>query len=577
MTLVEEIMKVKSLIIALFCLLIAIIPAAAVAQQPTQPSKHMMREDSAAVDALVMYPDTVRLHIFEACEYPAAIVSIGTLQKNSSADFTALISGYSKNEQEDLWNLSRYPDLISKLVRGGKKSEDEINSILIDYPSDIHDIALKYGRDYYDLVQKMDDMLSQTDAQFDQIIQDYPPETQVALNDIIQYPDIVSLLNDHLSLAVRVGDHFRRDPQRVIERADSLNLAETQQNNESADEWKQRIEQNPDEATDLQNAAGDFATENGYTQTDLTTPPDPDEISNYTCHPYSYWFGYPTWYPYSYWYPYPFWFDCGFYHDRHGKVIVFGSPSSAFTNWYFYAPEHWNRYPHLCNAYVDHYYGARRPAGGNTILVHDWVRENRNYLPDDFISNRSRRLDVIKQVGQLNIDVRKQKGGKPVSTAVRDQYFQNNTSKYPSLNRDPKRRMVMPERQPNIQSVIQQPVKEPPVRMPEPPQSSPRRIIDRQKNENQTPVRNPKPEQPVINPRPAPAPPAYNFNNIKKADEYHRNVWEQTQPTARPAPQPAPRPQAQPPVRQQPTRQQPVRQQPVRQQPVKQQPPGKRR
>ena len=88
----------------------------------------------------------------------------------------------------------------------------------------------------------------------------------------------------------------------------------------NAEAWKQSIEQNPDEADDLQNAANDYATENGYTQEDVNTSPNPDEVSNYTCNPYSYWFGYPSWYPYSYWYPYPYWFDCGFYHDRSGRL-----------------------------------------------------------------------------------------------------------------------------------------------------------------------------------------------------------------------------------------------------------------
>ncbi|MFI5252043.1 MAG: hypothetical protein ACHQQQ_06385 [Bacteroidota bacterium] len=521
----------------LFCIAICVSGPAAVAQQQNPTPKHLMREDSAAVNALVMYPDTIRLHIFEACEYPAAIVSIASLQKKSSDDFVNLISSYSKNEQEDFWSLSRYPVLISKLAQGGQKSTDEINTILIEYPADIHETALKYGTEYYDQLQKMDEMQLQTNAQFEQIITDYPPVTQEALRDIIQFPEIISLLNDHLSLAVRVGDHFRRNPQGVIHRADSLNLAETRQNAEDSEKWKQRIEQNPDEANDLQNAANDYATENGYTQADLNTSPNPDEVSNYRCNPYSYWFGYPTWYPYSYWYPYPFWFDCGFYHDRAGRIAFIGSPSSYFTNWYFYAPEHWHRYPNLANAYVNHYYGSRRSVGSNTIIVHDWVRQNRNYLPKDFINNNSKRIEVIRQVGQLNIDARKQKGDRPVSPTVRDQYFQNNVSRYPSLNNDQRTKVVGEDNRRNIPDIIQPPVKQPPVRI--------ARLV----------------QQPVMNPGRTPAPPAYNFNRINKAAEYHRTVWEQTQPTVRPQPQPVPRPQVR---------------QPVSQEPIKRQSPGKR-
>ena len=91
--------------------IIGIVTIDAVAQQQSPTPKHLMKEDSAALNALVMYPDTIRLHIFEACEYPSAIVSIASLQKTSSDEFVTLIGSYSKNEQEDFWNLSRYPGL----------------------------------------------------------------------------------------------------------------------------------------------------------------------------------------------------------------------------------------------------------------------------------------------------------------------------------------------------------------------------------------------------------------------------------------------------------------------------------
>ncbi len=545
----------KILIIFVFGFLLIGISLPAIAQNQTQPSKHLMREDSAAVNALVMYPDTIRLHIFEACEYPAAIVSIASLQKKTSDDFANFVSGYSKSEQEDFWNLARYPDLISKIAQGEPKTEDQINAILVDYPADIHETAIKYGTDYFDQLQKIDAMQSQTDAQFQQIISDYSPETQQALRDIIQYPEIISLLNDHLSLTVRVGDRFRRNPERVIHRADSLNFVETKQNAEDAATWKETIQQNPDEANDLQQAADDYATENGYSQEDVNTEPSTDAVTNYTCSPYSYWFGYPTWYPYDYWYPYPFWFDCGFYRDHSGKMVIFGSPSYYFTNWYFYHPENWNRYPGLGNAYINHYYRSARTVGANTIIVHNWVRDNKNYLPKDFVHNTSNRSAVIKQVAQLNIDVRKQKGVKTVTPAVRDQYFQNNRTKYPSLNVGQKITTEPEEKQRGVPDIIQQPERQPAVRIhgivqegswQQPVKTSPAPPVKVQQNV----------QHPVA--RPTPTPPVRNFNDINKAQEYHRNVWEQTQPVAHPQQQAAPRTPAPQPVRQQPVNREPT-------------------
>jgi hypothetical protein len=512
----------------------------AVAQTQTTTPKHLMREDSAAVNALVMYPDSVRLDIFEASEYPSAIVSIATTQQRTSSAFDSLIGGYSKTEQEDLWNLTRYPDLIAALAEGGQKSNDEIDSIVAGYPADIHDVAVKYGKDYYATLQQIDNLQSQSNAQFNQIISDYPDETQHALNQLLQYPEIINLLNDHLSLTVRVGDRFRRDPQRVIHRADSLHLALTVQDSIDAQAWKDSLAQNPDEQADLSNAANDYAQDNGYSQQDLSTAPESDYVANYTCAPYSYWFGYPTWYPYSYWYPYPYWFDCGFYHDRYGRMVIIGSPSPYFTNWYFYSPEHLNRYPYLANSYVRHYYGTGRGTTRNSLIVRSWVHQNRNYLPSDFVTNGAHRTEAIRQVAQLNVDVQKEHGGKPVDPAVRDKYYQDNRNKYTALKFTPVQPKMVNEKDQNFPVAIEPPVRQPTVRL---------------TTTEQRPAVKSNPT-PTSSPREASPQPTYSFKEINKAQQYHQNVWEQTQPVRQSEPvrqeQPVVR-QQEPVVRQQPS------------------------
>ena len=546
--------------------IIGIVTIDAVAQQQSPTPKHLMKEDSAALNALVMYPDTIRLHIFEACEYPSAIVSIASLQKTSSDEFVTLIGSYSKNEQEDFWNLSRYPGLISRLVQEGKESVDQINIVLKDYPAEIRETAMKYGIGYYSILQKMDDIQNKTDAQFDTILTDYPLETQKALKVLIQFPEIINLLNDHLGLTVRVGDRYRRNPNGVIHRADSLNLAETRQNAQDAEAWKQSIEQNPDEAEDLKNAANDYATENGYTEEDVNSTPDSDYINNYTCYPYPYWYGYPTWYPYSYWYPYPYWFDCGFYHDRRGNIVIIGSPSRYFTTWYFYSPEHLRRYPNLGNGYIDHYGGRQRTGSGNSVIVHAWIHEHKEYLPQDFATNRTRRPEVIKQVGSLDVEVQKQNGGKPITPDIRDKYIRENSSKFPSLNTEPRKREPGDENGKNISGAIEPPTKQPPIRIAMPVEQ----VVSNSREPAARPgdqrISEPQPSRQqsvnIVGPTPSrqrqPVPsPSINFNTIHNAQEYQRNVWEQTQPTVRPQPQAAPRTQmAQP----RPQTQQPVRQ-----------------
>jgi len=514
------------------------------AQEQAVAHKRFSKADSAAINALVLYPDTIRLDIFEVCKYPEAIVRIANEQKNISSDFAGLVSSYPKNVQEDFWNLSRYPDLISKLVQGGKKPEEQINEIVASYPAEIRETAVKYGRDYSDVLKKIDDLETQTNAAFEQIIADYPPVTQEAFRELIQLPEVLSILNDHLDIAVLTGDRYKKDPQHVIHIADSLNMVITRQNAEEAQAWKDSIQQNPDAANDLKSAANDYAQEQGYSQDEIQVPANANVVINYTCYPYPYWFGYPAWYPYSYWYPYPFWFECGFYYDAFGNIVFIGIPSYNFTNWYFYYPEHWHHYPYLGGCYVNHYYGPRRAITGNTVIVHHWVRDNKPNLPHDFLTNRQTRVEAIKEMGQLHTDIQRQHPG-TVTAAQRAQYLQTNPAKYPHLNATPQPKLLEPERQPiRVPDVIQPPVKQPPVHLPKPVQQEQR-------------------ETPVVKP---PSSPIYNYERINKAQDYHRNTWEQA-PVVRPQPAPQ-RPQSPPPIRQAPA---PTRQEsaPVRQQPRK--------
>lgn len=530
-------MKRKIFIQMLFVFVACAPNSAAIAQQQISTTKHATSEDSVAMNALVLYPSNIRIDIFEACEYPSAIVDIATLQKKISSDFADLVSPYAKNDQENLWNLSRYPNLVSDLVNGGKKSDEQISAIVSRYPADIREDAMKCGRNQYEILQQMEELHNQTNAKFADIISDYPPTAQNALRELIQYPEILNLLNDHLDMTVRVGGHYRRDPQEVIRKADERNMEVVRQNAEDAEAWKQNMEQNPDQAQDLKNAATDYATENGYTSDEINTVPNPEYISNYTCSPYSYWFGYPTWYPYSYWYPYPFWFDCGFYYGPGGNMVFFGHPSYYFTNWYFYNPEHIHHYPRLCNTYVDHYYGPRKHVGGSDVIVRKWVNDNRNYLPKDFTNNRLNRVETIRQVGQLNVEARKAQGRNNISPGEREQYYQKNSTKYPALKADYPAIKENENKHQNINNIAE-PEKQPAIRIPK---------------QQQQPAMVPRQDAPQQNQQDR-RPPENNFNTIQRAQEYHRNAWEGTQPSRPQAPsysQPAQRAQ---PQQQQPTR-----------------------
>lgn len=492
-------------------LLFIITIAGANAQQVTSHAP-WTKEDSAAINALALYPDSVRMQIFTACEYPAIIVNVASLQKNSSAAFAEMVNSYDKSKQEDIWNLSRYPNLISRLVDGGKKSKEDIETILKDYPADIHDVSLKYGRDEYDLLKKVDDLQNQTNQQFNDIISSYPADVQKTFTNLLQMPEVMTLLNDHLSLAVRVGDKYKRDPQWVMHKSDSTAAAEAKINAEQLNEWKQTIQQDSNARNDMKAAANEYATDNGYSQSQVDAPIDSTQVNNTAVYPYSYWFGYPVWYPYAYWYPYPWWYDWGFYYGPYGEIIVFGCPSFYFTNWYFWYPHHWHRYPWLGCAYIHHYYGPHRLNTLSRQVVHNWVHANRNYLPADFIRGNSNtvRAEAFRQYGELNEKVANKDG--TINTKARDAEFAKNPAKYNALNSHPEQAKIPEEKQ---GADIRQPyTRQPAVN---PPREQSQRV------QTQTPQQNTQPR--------------YNYDNIQRAQSYHNNTWQQAQPQYHSAPQ----------------------------------------
>jgi len=501
------------------------ISSAAFSQSEMAWLNNMSAEDSAAINALVLYPDSIRLSIFEACKYPEVIVRMAVLQRTTSSQFTNLVSSYSKKEQENFWNLTRYPGLIDALVTARSESKNQISTILNDYPAEIHDVALEYAQNYSGVLHNINDLDKKSEQDFKNIIADYPAAAKDAFNDLVDLPEVLSILNDHMQMTVLVGDMYKRNPQRLIQIADSLNLVLAKKNAEDLAAWKNAIESDSSARNDLKNAALDYAQQNcDYDQTTCTQPMTTAYVSDYVCYPYPYWFGYPYWYPYYYWYPYPYWFDWGFYLDPFGGFVWIGLPSYYFTYWYYYYPYNYYHYPYLCNTYVNYYYGPRGSVSSNTNVVRNWVAENKNYLPSGFMTaSTDNRINAIKQVGQFEADYQTMKDATPKKAITRDEYLYKNQKEYPAL--------TAPSKQEASNKSLQQQnvpeVKEPPVRQPHVNIfSSPNQPAQKQK----------------------PVPPKYDFEKVNPAQQYHKNTWDNASPKQTQPRQSAPQHQAPSPI-----------------------------
>ena len=60
-----------------------------------------------------------------------------------------LVEGFSREDQEQIWDLVRYPGLVADLARGGAKSDAELERIAQRHPEAIRDAIRQEGRRRY--------------------------------------------------------------------------------------------------------------------------------------------------------------------------------------------------------------------------------------------------------------------------------------------------------------------------------------------------------------------------------------------------------------------------------------------
>jgi hypothetical protein len=531
--------------------------------------RKVVKENQDAVYAIAMYPTETRKIIFQACEYPEVIAKLNAMQTNSQDAFVKLIADFSKDEQEKIWNLTRYDGLIADIAANPQMPDDDFNNILVNYPEEIHQTAIDEKNNHADLIIRIDKMNQDYNSAFELLMNDYPPEVADVFRQMIKMPDVLDILFDHMQYTVVVGDYYKKNPERVIHKTDSINLALTQKNTQQADDWEQTINDDPEVKEEYTQAAKDYAEDIGYQPQDYTAPMTQD-ITYYHSDPYNWWFGYPTWYPYNYWNPYPYWYDWGFYFGSNGQVVFFGLPSAYFMNWFFYYPDHCLRYAELSSHYYNYYDRHRDAMNYNSISrsVNDWRNRNRDIITPDWDNDKINRTQRFREYGKMETERKEYNAKNPKKQVDRAEYIQKERKKYPVLSEDVTKNQILQSetKTKTGQEPIAEPVKKPAVRVNEnvkvttnehvtgnqyeqkvQPQNSniQNTNVNKQselKYSNPQPINNvlkPKPESaPVKTANPAPVKQTENFNQIRNAQEYHQNTWNQIQKQTQPARQP---------------------------------------
>lgn len=420
----------KQLFLMIKLLLIPI--CVAWAQDDKGAINQLVTEDSADVYQLATYPENVRQDIFEAAAAPKALADIQDAQKKSNEQFRILLDPYSMTDQRKIWDIVRYNGLVKDLVSSGKESKEEYEQILKKYPAEIHDNALYYARHDFKLLKKINQLNSDFTAKFESIISSYPAATQNAFRNLLNKPEIISILNNNLNVTVRLGNIYQRNPELLKAEFRSLNTDLAEQKKKDIAAWQQKMKDDPEAEKEMEQAAKDYAQDQGQEGDNYYAPADQSAVNNYTCEPYPYWCGFPWWYDYEYWYPFPVWWDWGFYYWG-GRPVWFGLPGWGFMHWFYWHSGHFFGYPHLANAYFGFYYGQHRANAYGGVVVHQWLRENQRYLPKDFAQNEKGRVEALKEYGRFSDNYaqhRAENGGKSMMPG---EYLSQHASEYPHL------------------------------------------------------------------------------------------------------------------------------------------------
>jgi hypothetical protein len=330
----------------------------------------MMEEDRSTIDAIAGYDQKVQGDILQLAETPEVLNIVQDLQKKSEKRFRDLIVPYDRDQQAALYDMARYPDLITELVRNGRPSASEVNRIVLKYPADIRETAKKYARSSYDALRQIDALNNEIDKDFQSYLAPYDEQTRNSVNVLLKYPEIVSILVEDKDFTSLLGATYREDPQWVMDQLDNISAELESQNKKDVADYKKQVESDPEAYNEMLSAADKFAEENNISRADDAYV-DPEADVSVMVSSYPYWFGYPYWYPYPYWRPYPAYYLTGFYWGPGRNLIFCGLPSSYFIYWQTHY--HPTLYPHLSYCYYNYYHSHYLP------YQNQWRRPMSNY------------------------------------------------------------------------------------------------------------------------------------------------------------------------------------------------------
>jgi hypothetical protein len=420
------------------------LPGPLIAQTDVALLTDLAAENKTSVEALVLYPAETRMAILEGTKHPEILVKMQNMREKTSAAFRTLIEDFPHSTQEVFYDLNRYPGLTANLV-SQRNDPGGLRTALQVLPESKRADAYGVVDRQMATLAKIEDLNQTTLRAFDRMISGYPIPAKQAFNHLLGLPEVIDLLNEDLRFTILVGDTFRDQPSWVIQQMDSLNLAVARAHAEELDNWKTSLENDPAARTELESATREYVAENGYDAADYYSDDlyndaynprrDNDIQVHHYYQPYPYWYGYPWWEPFPRWHPYPWWYDWGGPFYPYGPFVIVYLPSYHFTQWYFANPHHHNHYNHLSAHFVNHYYGHRNSGTTISTGVREWHRQNRTVISDEFLADKGRLPERLKEYGKFEQGRKDFNAKHPQKEVSQEEYLTKNAQKYPEIER----------------------------------------------------------------------------------------------------------------------------------------------
>jgi hypothetical protein len=361
--------------------------------------------EQAAIEALARYDEPTARHAAEAVTEADVFYDVVEQQQRSRERFQQLLAPYPRDVQEQLFEVTRYPELITRIVAGGPKSRDELQTIVAAYPEETRAAALAAANSHWKLLARIDVLLRDETAWLEARVAELPDVKREAYQALVATPELLALLAENTALAVLLGDAYEREPEAVIAWLADVRQAAEQRHTEEARGFAQAMESDSDLASEFEAATSSYEQETGHS----AYPPTVVYVTGFELRPYSYWVGFPWWYDlryghyprWYYWYPRPHWALGGLYFGPR-PLLAFGAPHGGFWGWYFQRPFHQHRYPRVTRQVLEHdqYRYPRHRHGYRSTRHHALHQQTTTSAVHRFRSDGRRSSDAARERGE---------------------------------------------------------------------------------------------------------------------------------------------------------------------------------